>query len=150
MRTPRITVAVACLLATLVMSTNVLAQSQPQAGADASPSSVAADKTTQAVESPFGLQLNLDFTNAYFYHGILQQDQGVIIQPAAKLTMNLVKNDDFKLDALLGTWNSFGKNGGTNTGDLTKDWYESDLIAGFVLTKDKLSLTTTYTSLTSP
>jgi len=150
MHTPRITVAVGCLVATLVVSTNAPAQSQPQVGADTPPSNTAADTATQAVENPFSLQLNLDFTNAYFYHGILQQDQGVIIQPAAKLTMNLVKNDDFKLDALLGTWNSFGKNGGTNTGDLIKDWYESDLIAGFVLTKDKLSLTTTYTFLTSP
>jgi hypothetical protein len=104
----------------------------------------------ETAKSPFGLQLNLDFTNAYFYHGIRQQDQGLIVQPAAKLTVNLFEQDDLKIDALLGTWNSFGPNGGTQTSDLVRYWYESDLIGGFVITKDKLSLTTTYTFLTSP
>lgn len=105
---------------------------------------------TSEDKSPFSLQLNLDFTNAYFYHGILQQDRGLIVQPAARLTVNLVQENDFTIDAILATWNSFGPNGGSQTSDLTRYWYESDLIAGVAITKGTLSLTTTYAFLTSP
>lgn len=57
---------------------------------------------------------------------------------------------EFKLDGFIGTWNSFGPNGGTQTGGLIEDWYESDLYGGFTLTRGKLSLTTAYTFLISP
>jgi hypothetical protein len=113
---------------------------QPSAGQDAPP----------AIGSAISVQLNLDFTNAYFYRGIRQQDKGLIVQPAARLTTRLVDDADFKLDGFIGTWNSFGPNAGTQTGALVEDWYESDLYAGFTLTHGKLSLTTSYTFLTSP
>ncbi|XVJ60042.1 MAG: hypothetical protein HEQ23_11845 [Tepidisphaera sp.] len=103
-----------------------------------------------AINSAISVQLNLDFTNAYFYRGIRQQDKGLIVQPAARLTTRLVDDADLKLDGFIGTWNSFGPNGGTQTGALVEDWYESDLYAGFTLTHGKLSLTTSYTFLTSP
>ncbi|MCE9618338.1 MAG: hypothetical protein K8R92_00315 [Planctomycetes bacterium] len=99
---------------------------------------------------PFALQLNLDFTNAYFYHGILQQNQGLIVQPALKLNVTVFKQDDLQIDGILATWNSFGQNAGTQTSALQKYWYECDLIGGFVLTKGKFSFTTTYTFLTAP
>lgn len=100
--------------------------------------------------SAISVQLNLDFTNAYFYRGIRQQDKGLIIQPAARLTTRLVDDAEFKLDCFIGTWNSFGPNAGTQTGGLIEDWYESDLFGGFTLTHGTLSLTTSYTFLTSP
>ncbi|HWB20426.1 MAG TPA: hypothetical protein VG711_09020 [Phycisphaerales bacterium] len=115
-----------------------------------------AENGVEAVElghaSPFSLQLNLDYTTAYFYHGILQEDSGLILQPSARLTINLYSEDDFKIDAILGTWNSFhGEKTNAHTdGDFTNYWYESDLIAGFAITKGDFSLTTTYTFLTSP
>lgn len=102
------------------------------------------------VGSAISVQLNLDFTNAYFYRGIRQQDKGLIVQPAARLTTRLVDDAEFKIDGFVGTWNSFGPNGGTQTGGIIEDWYESDLYAGFTLTRGKLSLTTSYTFLTSP
>jgi hypothetical protein len=116
---------------------------QPTAGAEGA---------APATKSPFSLQLNLDYVTAYFYHGIIQEDTGLILQPAARLTVNLYEQDDFKIDALLGVWNSFhGQKTGANTrGDFSDYWYEADLIGGFVITKNKLSLTTTYTFLTSP
>ncbi|MFA6044915.1 MAG: hypothetical protein WC718_08015 [Phycisphaerales bacterium] len=100
--------------------------------------------------SSLSVQLNLDFTNAYFYRGIRQQDRGLLVQPAARLTTRLVDDDDFRLDGFLGTWNSFGPNSGTQTSDFIEDWYESDLYGGFTLTRGNLSLTTSYTFLTSP
>lgn len=102
------------------------------------------------VGSAISVQLNLDFTNAYFYRGIRQQDKGLIVQPAARLTARLVDDADLTLDGFIGTWNSFGPNGGTQTGGLIEDWYESDLYAGFTLTHGKVSLATSYTFLTSP
>lgn len=100
--------------------------------------------------NPFHVQLNVDFTNAYYFRGILQQDHGLIVQPAAKLLVNLYRHDDLVVDAFAATWNSFGSNGGSNTGQLISDWYECDLIAGLVITKGEFSLTTSYTFLTSP
>jgi hypothetical protein len=102
------------------------------------------------VGSAISVQLNLDFTNAYFYRGIRQQDKGLIIQPAARVTARVVDGEDLKLDGFIGTWNSFGPNGGTRTGGLVEEWYESDIYAGFTLSGGKLSLTTSYTFLTSP
>lgn len=104
----------------------------------------------RAAASAISVQLNLDFANAYFYRGIRQLDKGLIVQPAARLTARLVDNAEFKLDGFIGTWNSFGPNAGTQTGTMVEDWYESDLYAGFALSRGKLSLTTSYTFLTSP
>lgn len=103
-------------------------------------------------KSPFSFQVNLDYTTAYFYHGIIQEDTGLILQPAAKLTINLHEGDDFKLDAFVGTWNSFHgqKTAAQTHGDFSEYWYESDLLAGLTLTKGALSLTTQYVFLTSP
>jgi hypothetical protein len=106
--------------------------------------------TTEPVGSAISVQLNLDFTNAYFYRGIRQQDRGLIVQPAARITTHLMDDAELKLDGFIGTWNSFGSNGGTQTGTLVRYWYESDLYAGFTLSHGILSLSTSYTFLTSP
>jgi len=107
---------------------------------------------SQSTKSPFSLQLNLDYTTAYFYHGIIQEDTGLILQPSARLNINLLEAGDLKIDAILGVWNSFHgqKTGARTHSDFTDYWYESDLIGGLVITKGKVSLTTTYTFLTSP
>lgn len=104
----------------------------------------------ETVGSDISVQLNLDFTNAYFYRGIRQQDKGLIVQPAARITTRLVDDAELKLDGFIGTWNSFGPNAGTQSGGLIEDWYESDLYGGFTLTHGRLSLTASYTFLTSP
>ncbi len=134
-----------------------LAPSFPCAAADAQPiedgpSGAADDALSQeeAAESAISLQINVDVTNAYFYHGLVQQDTGVIVQPAAMLTIRLYERDDFAVEALLGTWSSFGENSGTATGTVIRDWYESDVIAGFTFTAGKASLTASYSLFTSP
>jgi|GEM_PF-378520 len=152
---------VAAALVCGVMPSVALAQAPATPPAASEASSQAASPSTgeqpsaeqeapPAIGSAISVQLNLDFTNAYFYRGIRQQDKGLIVQPAARLTTRLVDDADFKLDGFIGTWNSFGPNGGTQTGAIVEDWYESDLYAGFTLTQGKISLTTSYTFLTSP
>lgn len=111
------------------------------------------DRTASPAEadgSIISVQLNLDFTNAYFYRGIRQQDKGLIVQPAARITTRLVDDAELKFDGFIGTWNSFGPNAGTQSGGLIEHWYESDLFGGFTLTHGTLTLTTSYTFLTSP
>jgi hypothetical protein len=126
----------------------VAGASAPAGAAQPETETLAASPPT--VGSAMSVQLNLDFTSAYFYRGIRQQDKGLIVQPAARLTARLRDDPDFKLDGFIGTWNSFGPNSGTQTGGLSEDWYESDLYAGFTLTRGKLALTTSYTFLNSP
>jgi hypothetical protein len=121
--------------------------SEPEAPASAP---AAAPTPTETAGSAISVQLNLDFTSAYFYRGIRQQDKGLIVQPAVRITTRLLDDAELKLDGFVGTWNSFGPNAGTRSGGLTEDWYESDLYGGFTLTHGKLSLTTSYTFLTSP
>lgn len=122
-------------------------------GATSSPESAAEATAVAPVSgSAISVQINLDYTTAYFYRGIVQEDSGLIIQPAARLTANVVESDGFKLDAFAGTWNSFHgqKTGADTDGDFTEYWYESDLYGGLTLSAGKISLTTSYTFLTSP
>ncbi len=106
----------------------------------------------QAAKSPFSVQLNLDYTTAYYYHGIIQEDGGLILQPAAKLTINLYNQDDLKLDGFLGTWNSFhsARTASQTNDDFTDYWYESDLLGGIAITLGEWSLSTQYALYTSP
>lgn len=121
----------------------------------ARPSDTSAPSPAVALAAPnnaLSAQLNLDYTTAYFYHGIIQEDTGFIIQPAAKLTVNLYEEDDIKVDAFVGTWNSIHgqKTGSQTQGDFTEYWYESDLLGGVAFTTGKFSLAAQYVVLTSP
>tara|TARA_Y100001933_G_scaffold265265_1_gene338785 strand:+ start:57130 stop:57951 length:822 start_codon:yes stop_codon:yes gene_type:complete len=85
--------------------------------------------------------MGVDFTTAYFYRGILQENQGLIYQPWADATFQL--ND--KLSVYLGTWNSIQDN---NAGS---DWYESDFFVGAnYAVSECLSLDVSYIWLNTP
>ncbi len=64
--------------------------------------------------------LGVDFTTAYFYRGIIQENQGLIMQPYADATFQLTD----ALSVYLGTWNSIQDNLAGS------DWYESDFFVG--------------------
>jgi hypothetical protein len=140
----------------LILTISGSALAQPSGSESTAGTADTSDATQPAAEpaigSAIGLQFNLDFTNAYFYRGIIQEDTGLIVQPAARMTVNLVEDDSHKLDVFAGTWNSFhGQKTASNTaGDFSEYWYESDLYAGVTLTAGKISLTASYTFLTSP
>jgi hypothetical protein len=111
-----------------------------------------ADAKNDELGTAISVQLNLDYTTAYFYRGIIQEDSGLILQPAARMTVNLHEGDAFKLDGFSGVWNSFhGQQTGAQThGDFTEYWYEADLYGGITLSLGKIALSTSYTFLTSP
>ncbi len=154
-RTRHLGLAAGLMSPTLLMGSTAFGQQSPPATPPGAPATAAVTQPAapaEAAKSPFSLQLNLDYTTSYFYHGIIQEDTGLILQPAAKLTINLYDEPELKIDAFLGTWNSFHgqKTAAQTHGDFTEYWYESDLLGGFTLTKGKLAFTTTYIFLTSP
>lgn len=144
----------ACVLGTAVVSTAAFAQDA--AATNSSTTIVALEEQAPValtpVKSAFSVQLNLDCTSAYFYHGIVQEDTGFILQPAAKLTINVCEQDDLKVDAFIGMWNSLhGQRTAAQTqGDFTEYWYEADLVGGVAFTSGKFSLAAQYAVLTSP
>ena len=97
-----------------------------------------------------------DIPTAYYFRGILQEDEGFIAQPYGELGFNLYESEGAFSSATLalGIWNSF-HTGDTGTGgDTAEDpraWYESDLYAkvgfGFL---QKFSAEVAYIVYTSP
>src|SRR3979409_2302993 len=102
---------------------------------------------------------NVDFTNAYMFRGIRQDDTRVIVQPSAEVDIALHSADKGLKSASLnfGTWNSL------HTGDAGlrsatsglgcacgKLWYESDFYTTLALGFSKAALGVTYTAYTSP
>src|ERR1043165_1164542 len=67
MQALRITAAMfvsVCFVSSLIVASNARAQTEPTDHVDAP---VNQETPNQTAENPFSLQLNLDFTNAYFY-----------------------------------------------------------------------------------
>lgn len=115
------------ILAALVISP---AMAQEEMAADTGPN-------TGAVS----LSLSLDFTTAYYFRGIYQENQGLIYQPGADVSFQLTD----ALSVYLGTWNSVQDHVG---GD---QWYESDFYVGASYALSKcLSADISYIWLYSP
>ncbi len=100
----------------------------------------------------------IDFVTEYWFRGIPQENQGIIAQPYIDVTFGLFGDEDFSLDAYVGTWNSFHWGDGTSStpnnppGATGNDdvWYESDLFVGVVLGFDVWSIDLGYTQLYNP
>jgi uncharacterized protein (TIGR02001 family) len=97
----------------------------------------------------------LDFTNAYMFRGIRQEDDGLIMQPYLDLGVTLYRGEgSLKTFGLnIGTWNSLHGFNPTGTDNLRnhKLWYESDFYAGmsFGMTGG-VTTGVTFTAYTSP
>jgi hypothetical protein len=102
---------------------------------------------------------NVDFTNAYMFRGIRQDDTGIIAQPSAELDIALQSAaTGLKSTSLnIGTWNSLhsGDTGAQSDESLLgcacgKIWYESDFYTTLAFGFSGGSLGITYTAYTSP
>jgi len=103
-----------------------------------------------------------DVVTEYWFRGIPQENQGLIVQPGADVTFGLISNDDFSLDAYFGTWNSFHwGDSTTSTPDLANGgpagsngndnvWYESDIFVGATVGFGSFSVDFGYTWLYGP
>ena len=79
----------------------------------------AADQPEEPVDPNTGaltLSFGVDFTNAYFFRGIGQENQELLVQPWGTLAIALVDGDTFDMGISVGTWNSL-HNGPTGTQD---------------------------------
>lgn len=108
--------------------------------------------------SKLSLSGGVDFTTHYFFRGILQENQDLIVQPYATLGYNLYEGDGAlsSIDGVLGVWGSIhgGPTGGGAPGGAPHDpraWYEQDFFAGVTATLyDKWTIGAIYTVYISP
>ena len=124
------------------------AQQQPAAETAMPP----APEAESEPEGPVSLELGLDITTAYFYHGFNQEDGGLIVQPSAALTFRLFEGDDVRVEGTLGTWSSLHsqKTGAASRSDLGEWWYEVDVSGGVSVSSGAWSFSTTYCVFASP
>ncbi len=102
--------------------------------------------------SRLAFKFGADYTTAYYFRGIRQEDRGFIIQPYAEMGFDLISTDEGSLTLIAGIWNSFHDHatGATNNSDLVDKWYEADLYAGLAGSIGDFSLGMTYIYYTSP
>ena len=93
-----------------------------------------------------------DVTTAYYFRGIFQEDSGLIIQPYADFTLDVLRFDRGTVSVNFGMWNSFHSEGtaSATTDNFTENWYESDLYAGVGLSTGDWSFSAGYAVLASP
>jgi hypothetical protein len=103
------------------------------------------------------LNLGIDYTTDYYFRGILQSDDGWILQPYMDVTVKLLENQGplTALGLTVGLWNSLhGGPSGIEGGGASQDpkmWYEADFYTkvGATLFED-LSAAIIYTAYMSP
>ncbi len=94
-----------------------------------------------------------DFTNAYMFRGLRQDDTRVIMFPSAEARIDLHDDDDGLTDAALriGTWNSLNPGVAGTAGPSGKLWYESRFYSGAAFTFGPgVRVAGTYTAYPSP
>ena len=110
------------------------------------------------VASAYKFRAGAALTNAYFFRGYNQEDQGFIAQPFAELGISLfnskVVNPDepskYSVNATVGTFNSIHSQKTLSSGSGPSDWYESDQYAGLTLTTGRFTVGALYTFYTFP
>jgi hypothetical protein len=92
----------------------------------------------------------VSFTNAYFYRGYLQEDEGFIAQPSGQMNIALVDSEDgIDLTGYVGLWASLHSEQTLTTGS-NDIWYETDAYGGLTMTTGQWSLGLLYTFYTYP
>lgn len=97
-------------------------------------------------------ELGVDWTSAYYFRGLLQEDDGFIIQPWAEASARVYQSDDSEITLIVGIWNSVHD---AATGAMTSDrtlekWYEFDIYGGASFSLDAWTFTALYTAFISP
>ena len=116
-----------------------------------------AEEEAVADASPFSGSVTVDVVTQYFFRGILQESDGFIAQPSAKLNWDVYDNEDGVLinnaSLVFGTWHSIHSEDTGSTNSNLDPWFESEYYFGANFTPAMLSNTTaslTFSSHTSP
>ena len=128
----------ACVLA-LGLSAAVVSPARAQDSGDPNPGAVT-------------LTAGFDFTNAYFFRGIPQDDTGVVMWPYGDLGFALFSGEGGlkSVSVNVGTWNSLHTGDAGSDGPTGELWYESDFYAPLGLGFKSTTFGVTYTAYTSP
>jgi hypothetical protein len=112
-------------------------------------SSAVAQGTTSPNGGNISLSAYFDIPTAYLFRGLLQDDTGLIMWPAADARVRLSDTSGPALN--VGTWNSLNTGLSGSDGPTGRLWYESDFYTtiAFPLTVD-FEVGATYTAYTSP
>ncbi|MCA8975571.1 MAG: hypothetical protein KDC98_12685 [Planctomycetes bacterium] len=148
----RVLLFATCITATLAaQNRTATGDFQRHDSGDIVAASAAAPQAEPAVSGSWGL----DFTSAYYFRGIVQENQGMLGQPHLELTYGLAEQVGpvRNLELRLGTWNSLhdGPSSAGGPGAKTSAWYESDFyldLSGSLF--DKWSASATYLWYSSP
>jgi hypothetical protein len=119
----------------------------------ATPSPVCAQGSADPNPGALTLTAGFDFSNAYFFRGIPQDDTGVVMWPYGDLGFALFSGQGAvkSIGVNLGTWNSLHTGDAGSDGPSGELWYESDFYTTVALGFGKgTSLGVTYTAYTSP
>lgn len=98
------------------------------------------------------LSVDLNFTDKYFFRGILQEKDGFIFQPTVEIGLDIYESESWSLGAYVGIWSSFHdeRTGATDPDEFVSSWYEFDFYTGLTLTTGRLSTDLNYTNYASP
>lgn len=132
------------LLVAAMVSTSAAAQQT--GGTESAPQTPAAPVAApEPASKRVTLTAGLDFTNAYVFRGIYQEDRGVIGQPLVDLGVGVYEGTGAlkSVGLNVGTWNS------QHSGPTGK-WYEADYYGSVTFGFGKVKPSAVYTSYTSP
>jgi hypothetical protein len=119
----------------------------------AGPSKPAKPIVKVAEESCITGDIGADVVSNYVTKGIVQNNQGFIIQPYADLHFRIYKGAGALTSVTVdvGVWNSFNSHRGrVPAGQTTSNWYEFDFKTGLTLNFGKLSLSPYFMTYESP
>lgn len=126
----------------------VLVAQDPEVRPEPRPAARAKPPANEYVKGAWGV----DLTNQYFFRGILQENQGIIVQPWAEVGYDLYESDDAvrDLDLKFGLWNSLHE-GPTGSGGGADMWYESAFYTDVGMQfRDRWQFNARYTAYDSP
>jgi len=105
---------------------------------------VQADEAPPVNTGKVAFSTGFDVTTEYWFRGLGQENQGLILQPWIDATFELHSSDDLTLTGSVGIWNSLHD---AVPGDA---WYEADFYAGVGAEMGKVAVGVTYINLYNP
>ncbi|MEM1167084.1 MAG: hypothetical protein AAGI30_12435 [Planctomycetota bacterium] len=96
------------------------------------------------------LSLGVDWYSAYYFRGIIQEDDGFIAQPYVELGLTLFETEESAVYFAVGIWNSIHSEIDTAGDDGFEEWYELDVYASAGITFGDWDVSVTYTNYSSP
>lgn len=101
--------------------------------------------------SRLSVTAGVGYVNAYFFRGILQEEDGFIFQPYLDIGVSLIERDGWSLGLILGTWSSIhGDTGTAADGSSLPNYYELDLYGGASLSLGRVTAQVLYIAYVSP